>query len=251
MVHVSTYCSTPSRRAPYRLLRPISADPQGASPVPDLQRWGGIAALVDAAAFIFGIALLLTRLAPMAEDSDPVATAAFLVDNQATVTLWYLVIYLVFGAFLVVLALALHERLAAGSSALMRVATAFGLIWAGLMFASGMVANVGIEAVVGMHEGDPAAAAGLWTAVSTVIDGLGGGNEIVGGLWVAMLSWAALRAGGLPKGLTYLGLLVGLSGLVTVIPGLSALGIIFGLGCILWFLWLGVVLLRAGRSSPA
>lgn len=151
--------------------------------MPDLQRWGGVAALVDAATFLFGIAMLLTRLAPIAEDGDPLATAAFLVDNQAALTLWYLVIYVLFGAFLVVLALALHERLSAGSSALMRVATVFGLIWAGLMFASGMVANVGIEAVVGMHEGDPAAAAGLLTAVSTVVDGLGGGNEIVGGLW--------------------------------------------------------------------
>ncbi len=217
----------------------------------DLQRWGGIAALVEAATFLFGIALLLTRLAPMAEASDPVATADFLVDNHATLQLWHLVIYLVFGAFLVVLALALHERLAAGSSALMRVASAFGLIWAGLMFASGMVANVGLEAVVGMHEGDPAAAAVLWTAVNTVLDGLGGGNEIVGGLWVTLLSGAALRAGGLPRGLAYLGLLVGLAGLVTVIPGLSALGMVFGLGCILWFLWTGVVLLRTGQSSPA
>lgn len=217
----------------------------------DLQRWGGVAALVDAATFLFGIAMLLTRLAPIAEDGDPLATASFLVDNQAALTLWYLVIYVVFGAFLVVLALALHERLSAGSSALMRVATVFGLIWAGLMFASGMVANVGLEAVVAMHEGDPTAAAALWIAVSTVLDGLGGGNEIVGGLWVALLSWAALRTGGLPKGLAFLGLLIGLAGLVTVIPGLSSLGLVFGLGSILWFLWTGIVLLRAGRSAPA
>lgn len=219
--------------------------------MPNLQRWGGVAALVTAATFIFGIAMLLTQLAPIAEDGDPLATAAFLVDSQAALTLWYSVIYVVFGAFLVVLALALHERLAAGSKALMSVATVYGLIWAGLMFASGMVANVGLEAVVTMHEGDPDAAAALWTAVSTVLDGLGGGNEIVGGLWVALLSVAALRGGGLSKGLAYLGLLIGVAGLVTVIPGLSGLGIVFGLGCILWFLWTGIVLLRAGQSEPA
>jgi hypothetical protein len=112
------------------------------------------------------------------------------------------------------------------------------------MFASGMVANVGLEAVVDLHGNDPAASAALWTAVSTVTDGLGGGNEIVGGLWVALLSWAALRFGGLPKALAYFGLLIGVAGLVTVVPGLSSLGIVFGLGCIGWFLWLGVEQLR-------
>ena len=48
-----------------------------------------------------------------------------------------------FGVFLVVLALALYERLKAGSPALVQMATAFGLIWAGLAIASGMIVNVG------------------------------------------------------------------------------------------------------------
>jgi hypothetical protein len=35
-----------------------------------------------------------------------------------------------------------------------------------------------------------------------------------------------------------------LSGLVTVIPGLEDVGIVFGLGLIVWFAWVGVVLFR-------
>ena len=61
-------------------------------------------------------------------------------------------------------------------------------------------------------------------------DGLGGGNEIVGGLWVLLVSWAALRAGGLPRALNYLGLVIGVAGILTVVPALGELGAIFGLG---------------------
>lgn len=45
----------------------------------------------------------------------------------------YLIAYVVFGIFLVVLALALYERLKAGAPAMAQTATAFGLIWAGLV----------------------------------------------------------------------------------------------------------------------
>ena len=59
---------------------------------------------------------------------DPVKHAAFLVDHRVTMYAWNLTIYVVFGVLLVVLVLALYERLKAGSPALMQCATAFGLI---------------------------------------------------------------------------------------------------------------------------
>ena len=217
------------------------------------QKTGGVAALIAAATFVVGFALYLTLLASAdygSLDVDPVQHAAFLADNQAIMYAWNMIIYVAFGVCLVVLALALHGRLKAGSPAMVQTATAFGLIWAGLMFASGMVANIGASAVVDLYAKDPAQAASLWLTRQFVIDGLGGGNEIVGGLWVLLLSWAALRAGGLPKALNYLGLVIGAAGLVTVVPALGDVGAIFGLGSIVWFIWLGIVMLR-GRSGAA
>lgn len=167
----------------------------------NLQRLGGVAALIEAASFLVGFALLFTLLVPagyFAADADPVRNAAFLADNQDVMYLWYLSIYVVFGVFLVVLALALYERLKSGSPAAAQIATAFGLIWAGLVIASGMVANVGAGVVIDLYGSDPTQAGSLWLAVNTVVTGLGGGNEIVGGLWVLLISWAALQAGGLP-----------------------------------------------------
>ena len=162
---------------------------------------------------------------------------------------WNQVIYIVFGIFLVPLALAIHARLQANSPGMMQTATAFGLIWAGLVIASGMIFNIGLATVIGMAGNDAAQAATTWEAISAVHIGLGGGNEIVGGLWVLLISWAALRGGGLPKALNYFGLLVSLAGVITIVPGLGDVGAIFGLGSIVWFAWVGIILLRGRAGS--
>lgn len=124
------------------------------------------------------------------------------------------------------------------------------MIWAGLVIASGMVANIGIAVMIKLHIGDPAAAAAVWPGYTIMVNGLGGGNEIVGGLWILLVSIAARQASALPRPLIYFGGLVGTSGLLTTIPALGELGSIFGLGAILWFAWLGFVLLR-GEPAPA
>jgi hypothetical protein len=87
--------------------------------------------------------------------------------------------------------------------------------------------------------------------------GLGGGNEIVGGVWVLLVGWAALRAGELPRALNYLGVVIGVSGILTVVPvsrvlgAVEMLGLVFGLGFIVWFVWLGIIMLRNGASVNA
>jgi hypothetical protein len=109
------------------------------------------------------------------------------------------ILYVVFGVFLVVLALALHERLKAVSSAMVQTATAFGLIWAGLVITRGMIANIGTGVVVDLYGKDPSQAGLVWLAIESVVDGLGGGNEIVGGLWVLLVSWQPCGQAGFPR----------------------------------------------------
>lgn len=213
-----------------------------------LQRAGGMAALIAAATFIVGFTLFVTLLESEgygAADTTAEENAAFLADHQGIMYAWNFVIYVVFGIVLVVLALGLHERLKHRMPGIMQVATAFGLIWSGLVIASGMVANIGASAVVDLYETDPAQAGSLWRSLDIVTNGLGGGNEIVGGIWILLISWAALQAGELRRGLTWLGIVVGASGMVTAIPALEPVGAIFGLGSIVWFIWVGIVMLRA------
>ena len=209
------------------------------------QRVGGIAALVAAATFLFGIVLFATMLTDYTTgDPTPGESVAFLVDNQAALYIWNLVIFIVFGIALVPVVLVLRERLRPGSPGFAQAAGAFGLIWAGLVLAAGMVSNIAIGTIADLHDTDPAAAEPVWSALDSVQNGLGGGNEIAGGVWVLLVSMAALTTAVLPRALNYLGLAAGAAGLVTVIPALEAVGAVFGLGLIVWFAWVGVVLLE-------
>ena len=117
------------------------------------------------------------------------------------------------------------------------------------MFATGMISNIGITAVADLDETSPAAAENLWSAIDTITDGLGGGNELVGGMWILLVSLAAWGTGRLPAGLNILGIVSALAGLVTLIPGLSDVGMVFGLGSIAWFAWAGIVLFRTGAVT--
>ena len=207
------------------------------------QKVGGIAALYAAAAYLVGFVLWGVVLG-YSSDLEPAQKVASFVNNQG---LWYflnLVVYVVWGLVMVALVGALHNRLKMNAPASMQIATAVGMIWAGMVIASGMISNLGIETVVALNNTDPAQAASIWVAVDTVRDGIGGGNEIVGGVWVLLVSWAALKAGTFSKGLNYLGLVIGVAGILSAVPPIRDLASIFGLTQIIWFIWLGIVLLR-------
>ena len=217
----------------------------------NLQKMGGVAALYEAAAYIVGMIgfLLVVDVSGVV---DPVQKVALMVDNLTFLYIMYLIIYVVWGVFMVVLALALYERLKAGSPAIMQTATVFGIFWGCVIIISGMINNSGMENVVDLYGVDPAQAATVWLAIDSVIEGLAGSNEILGGIWILLLSWAALRGGELPRILNYLGVAVGVAGIISVVPALAEIFIyIFALGQIVWFMWLGIVMLRSKTSAAA
>ena len=121
----------------------------------------------------------------------------------------------------------------------------------GTLIASGMVANAGLTTVVALNATDPTQAALTWQGIEPAIDGLGNANgEILGGLMTLLISLAALRAGEFSKGLNILGLVVGAVGIISLVPVLTGtLGPVFGLGQIIWFVWIGIVLLRSNTGK--
>src|SRR5918995_350860 len=80
-----------------------------------------------------------------------------------------------------------------------------------------------------------------------VPEALVGRVEVVGGIWILLVTWAALLAGRLPRALNYLGVVTGLAGGLPVVPALEVLGIGFRLPEILWFVWMGIVWFRGSR----
>ena len=167
--------------------------------------------------------------------------------------LLYQIQYLVFGVSLVFVSLALHERLKAGSPVLAQAATTFGLIWAFLVIVIGTLSINNLSTVVKLYGADPAQAATVWLTLDSVETGLGGGGgeTMVNAVWLLLLGWAALRVRELPRALNYFGLVIGVAGILSVVLALLALMVVYGLGLIIWLLWLGVVMLRRSPVSPA
>lgn len=216
-----------------------------------LQRLGGISALYLAATYLIGIVMFLVVL-DYPSLTTPDQRMALNVDKQTIIFASNLLMYVVFGLLLIVLMLALHDRMKSGAPALMQMATVVGMIWAGLLVASGTVANAGLALVVPLYASNPSQAATTWQSVEVVVNGLGFANgEILGGLLTLLVSVAALRTGSLPRWMNILGIFIGTAGTLSIIPGLTGLTEAYGLSKIVWFAWLGVTLLRAQPSNHA
>src|SRR5512134_1302817 len=173
-----------------------------------LQKSGGFA-------YLDGMVIFLAVL-DYPSITDPAEKVILLVEMQMVIFSTKLLMYVFFGVFLIVLSLALYDRLKSGAPAIMQVATVIGIIWAGSLVANGMVANAGIATIVPLYAKDPVQAALTWQGIEAVANGLGNGNgEILGGLWTLLVSLAALRAGGLTRGLNIVGVLVGAAGILS------------------------------------
>ena len=215
-----------------------------------MQRAGGLAALYLAASLLAAMAyfLLIAKVPDGASQAEKFAALAASRSGQYAMTL---VVYVIFGLVLVVLATALHGRTKDGGEALMKVATPIAFIWAGLLIASGMVFNVGMETCVSLMPTEPTQAAALWASTNLVSTGLSGNGEIVGGSWMLLVSLAALKTKSLPFALNILGLAVAAIGISAAVPALKNLAAAFGLGQIVWCTWLGIVLLKGVREVKA
>jgi hypothetical protein len=131
--------------------------------------------------------------------------------------------------------------------------TTFGLIWAVLVLVNGTLAINNLSTVVKLYGENPAQAATVWLTLDSVEAGLGagGGETMVSALWLLLLGWVASRARELPRVLNYLGVVTGVAGILSVLA-LTDLASVYGLGLIIWFVWLGAVLLRGSRKvQPA
>ncbi len=212
----------------------------------NLQKMGGIAALYAGVAYVVGI---IGFLLIVGWPDDPVEQVTVIVNNQLSLHILYLIVYQIWAVFLVILTLSLHELLKSESPAIMQITTTIGIIWATVVIASGMIFNIGMDNVIGLYNIKPAQATTVWLVIESVCDGMGGGNEFLGGLWILLISWVSLQAGKLPRILNYLGLVIGVVGVLSSLPGLSEIGLFFGLVQIVWFIWLGIVMLHYNQSK--
>jgi len=214
----------------------------------ELQKIGGVCAITEALIYIAAFIVYGAVLVYPSADANAVEELGFLSQNHLTLSILNLVSYVLFGILLAVLVLALHQRLKTHSPNFSKLAAVFGIIWVGLVIASGMIANIGLNSVVEMGASEPEQAMLVWSSVSIISEGLGGGNEVVGGVWVLLVSIIALRGRLLSRPLAFLGILVGTAGILTIYP-LEIFTEIFGITQIIWFSWIGIIMLRKPSTT--
>jgi hypothetical protein len=216
------------------------------------QHVGGMAAIYLATAYLATMPYFLLVL-DYQNVTDPASKLALLTNHQGSLYAFNIFAYVVFGLVLTVLAFALYDRLKGDTLPIARLIAGWGIIWSGLLIASGTVSNMGMEYVVGLSRQDAVSAAAAWPVIESIANGLGGaGGEALGGAWVLMVSVAGLRSKRLPTALNWLGLATGIVGIFSNIPPLRESVAVFGLLQIVWFTWLGVVLLRTKQEyAPA
>lgn len=209
-----------------------------------LKKLAAYSALIEAALYIFGFAILVGPLNPGDVTLTLPERLSFYNEHQALYQFWILLIYVVFGVTLVFLSFALNGLMKEKNPILSGIAAIFGYIWSVLVIASGMLTNIGLSAALKHQSENTEQAYQLWLTIETIQNGLGGGVEVVGGIWVLLVTLAGHKANLFRKAFLILGCLVGLAGILTAIPGLSDLGAVFGLLQIVWFIWIGLKLIR-------
>lgn len=215
----------------------------------NLQKLAGISAISEAAIYIFAFTYFGAFWSyPSAGNSTE--KMAYLAENHLMFSTVNFLIYIVFGVFLAVLVIGLHEKLKHTKNPAVAIGSLFGAIWVGLVIASGMISNIGLAHAIDLIDANPEKAFDMWVIISVLTESLGGGNELVGGLWVLLVSVVALQAREFSRNFNYLGLLVGVAGISTIYPD-DIFTEIFGVTQIVWFIWLGIWLLTHENANKS
>ena len=193
----------------------------------------GMAACYIILFVIYG-ALLTT---PSGDISEKVA---YLLANRILVEVSYIIGYLVFAICLIVTSVALYLVEGVHSQLLKSVTLVFGVIWAAVLFIAGMISLTSMSLMSSMDPENLSAITSIYRSMLLLENSLGGGIELIGGVWVLLLGWLSLKHGAFSRAWAVFSLCKGAIGVATVFSSEPILRDLFGLTGIVWFIWLAV-----------
>jgi hypothetical protein len=169
---------------------------------------------------------------------DSVGTASeqltIIGNNPVLVHITTLHIYVIFSFGIILLATYLYLKLKDSQPVLGLLSLISGVIWSTLLIASGFI-SMGVTTL--LMNGTPVSElASAWQAIDIVSNALGGGNELIGGVFTGLVSLALYKARSSSLATSLLGVLVFAGGVISTLPYLTDVGIgIFVISQILWF----------------
>jgi hypothetical protein len=192
-----------------------------------------ISAVYGGLSYIGGIFVYLQLL-----KYDSVSTAseqlAIIGNNPVLVHITTLYIYILFSFGIILLATYLYLKLKDSQPALGLLSIISGVIWSTLLIASGFI-SMGVTTL--LMNGTPVSELiSAWQAIDIVSNALGGGNELIGGIFTGLVSLTLYKARSSSLATSLLGVLVFAGGVISALPYLADIGIgVFVISQILWF----------------
>lgn len=221
----------------------------------------GLAAIFAALSFVVGFSLFSTVLVDLSDDDlTSLEELQVIKENEKVYYLSNMILYVCFGFAQLVLSVGMADSSKKVFPATASVTKSLGIVWSTLVLAAGMIGNVGAKEALDLLQTDEdAVAAGyLWKVIRTIHSGMGGGNEIVGGMWVLLAAWSDFKGRASPNNNTKVTKLdiitfgvaniAGWSGICSTVPIMAdSCAIVFGVGMILWYVLIGITMFS--RSS--
>lgn len=197
---------------------------------------GGLAAFICAFCYLFGLVFYLLVFPEALAPEKAVAT--FLAHNTLY-EVWIIMVYLVFGISMLYLSFEFNRYYPS-----FRFGYALAIVWATMLLASGSIALIGIRAVADKPMGQEAAS--LWEVLGIIQNALGGGIELVAGLWCAFTAKEIYKG---QKLLGLMGFITAALGVLTIFSVFKDWVAVFGLLQLCFFVVLGFWLIKGTNAA--
>lgn len=210
---------------------------------------GIITSLYMALAYLGGIIIFIFLLR-YPEITGDVEKVNIIIEKKNMIFITNLILYVLFGPALILFILFLNTFIEDRNNLIVKFSTIIGYIWAGSLTASGMIANGSIEPIISIFYDNQVQAIYLWKMLDIVSLSIGNGNgEILGGIMTLGFGFIMLKEKHFSKILGLFGIIIGIIGIVSLVPFLSDFTIMFGLLQLIWFLASGFSSLKIVRKS--
>ncbi|TDO98649.1 hypothetical protein [Marinomonas balearica] len=209
-------------------------------------RLTGYLSLIQSGIFLLGMVFYIMFLLPITFDLGVVSVdqIGIILDHKNMLQSFYGMTYIVFSVLLLFLNSALCRD--CPNQVLTSITRHFGIVWSVLLLCSGLFVITSFE-YIALADVENSIKMSTLAIANLMMEALGGGNELIGGLWVGSMSIILRKAFYIGRTQWLLGLVIGGIGVITVFPKLSELGAFFGIGMIIWFAALGVTKLKPGE----
>ncbi len=197
--------------------------------------------------YVIGFVFLFTSFKPLVENElSKEELLSFYRENKMGLQIWYLIIYIVFGVLLVPFILLIKKLFK--RSPLNSFSSIIGYIWAAFVIASGFIFSLGLEKIYHLQLESNSLYL-LLINMLIVQDALGGGVELLGGIWVVCIGLLAMYNKTFNRIVSGFSIIVGGIGILTVFPFFYSFNGVFGVLQIAWFIWLGTLLFKYKKDS--